>query len=501
MIKTRFNYTIYAILLLLVYFTKNGLAQTPFRKGPASAEEIKYARETLEVDMNNFKSHRNFIIAMGIINPLVIDQYKKWMKKYPKNVNIPLFAGTVYYNMEMPQAKDFLLKSAVMNPKNPEVWYMLSRDASTRGQKKIGIEYLKKAMLADSTNLDYAFYYLNTFKDGDPNEYKQKVLDFVNRFPTDWHGAQALYWLAENTIDIGTQINYFEELHKRYSPLKFDWSASGMVHLTDIYLQTNPLKALDLINEMGDEKDWEIRKQIAETLINIKQLEQDQKYNDALTQLNLVKLPRFNYINDFIALKKSYLQEKNGNVKIAYDSLVVKFAKLPSDQLYSGLKLYGKKLGKDSLQIANDIDTLRNSTAVAAYPFELELYTSKGKLSLESLKGKVVLLTFWFPNCGPCRAEFPHFEAVLNKFKGQSVAYIGINVLVEQDQYVIPMLKNTKFSFIPLKGSNEFAAEHYGVKGEPENFLIDKNGKIIFKNFTIDESNRNTLELMISALL
>jgi len=148
-----------------------------------------------------------------------------------------------------------------------------------------------------------------------------------------------------------------------------------------------------------------------------------------------------------------------------------------------------------------DIETIRNSTAIPAYPFELGLYTSDGKLGLEGLKGKVVLLTFWFPGCGPCREEFPHFQAVIDKFKGNDVVYVGINVFPEQDPYVIPLMENAKYSFIPLRGTSAFAAKYFGVDGEPENFLIDKDGKIIFKHFRINNTNHRTLELMISSLL
>jgi hypothetical protein len=63
------------------------------------------------------------------------------------------------------------------------------------------------------------------------------------------------------------------------------------------------------------------------------------------------------------------------------------------------------------------------------------------------------------------------------------------------------LLKNTHYSFIPLRGTREFAAKYYNVQGEPENFLIDKNGKIIFQDFRIDSSNERTLEMMISSLL
>jgi thiol-disulfide isomerase/thioredoxin len=230
-------------------------------------------------------------------------------------------------------------------------------------------------------------------------------------------------------------------------------------------------------------------------------LDQIKNYNGAFTELNQVKLPRFNYIDDFIALKKASLQEKAGDVKIAYDSLAEKFAKLPTDQLNAALELYGKEMGKDKEQITNDIKTIRNGKAVAAYPFNLGLYNNNDSLNLNELKGKVVLLTFWFPGCGPCRAEFPHFQAVINKFNRKDIVYIGINVTPEQDPYVVPFMKNTGYSFIPLRGSQEFAGKNYAVQGEPENFLIDKDGKIVFKDFRIDQKNHRTLELMMASLL
>ncbi|HEY5327790.1 MAG TPA: redoxin domain-containing protein, partial [Mucilaginibacter sp.] len=415
--------------------------------------------------------------------------------------NFPLAIGTAYYDAEMPQAKEFLLKAAAMEPKNAKVWSMLSIDAYRWGQTGLSTEYMRKATQADPSDAGYAFDYLWSFKDSDPNDYQQKVFDFVKRFPTSERGAQALFWLAERAKNRNDKVNYFEALRKLYPPQKFRWSAGGMIELGDIYLQTDPEKALVLINDMGDDKDWQMRKQVAGSLLQINKLEREQNYKDAIIILNQVKLPAYNQIKDFIALKKAVLQEKAGDVKAAYDSLSVKFAKLPTDQLDTALELYGRKIGKDKVQVAKDIQTIRNSTAIPAYPFELDLYTGNGKLNLKDLKGKVVLLTFWFPGCGPCENEFPHFQAVINEFKGDDVVYVGINVLPEQDPYVIPFVENNKYSFIPLRGNPEFARKNYGIRAEPGNFLIDKDGKIIFSRFLIDNANQRTLELMISSLL
>ncbi len=499
--KNKLKHFIYTPLLIIALYRGPATAQRLVRIGPAPAEQIAKARAAVILNMESIGAHKNYVYALNLDNPLLIPQYKAWMKKYPQNINIPLTIGTIYYNAEMSEAKEFLLQAAKIDPNNAQIWFMLAGDAFNRAQTDLSNEYIKKATLLDPSNADYASRYLFSFRNGNQEEYKQKVFDFVKSFPTDESGAEALYWLGEDATDINEKINYLEKLRELYPPKEFNWSSSGMIGLADAYLQTDPEKALVLINSMGGDKDWQMRKKVAESLIQAGKLEQMKNYNEALTVLNQVILPRFNYIDDFIALKKASLQEKAGDIKIAYDNLAKKFANLPTDEVYAALELYGKEIGKDKEQITTDIKTIRNSKSVAAYPFNLGLYSSKDSLNLNNLKGKVVLLTFWFPGCGPCRAEFPHFQAVISKFKSGDVAYVGINVAPEQDPYVAPLIKNAGYSFVPLRGSHEFARKNYAVQGEPENFLIDKEGKIIFKNFRIDQKNHRTLELMITSLL
>jgi len=131
----------------------------------------------------------------------------------------------------------------------------------------------------------------------------------------------------------------------------------------------------------------------------------------------------------------------------------------------------------------------------------LGLYTSDKKAALADYKGKVVLLTFWFPGCGPCRAEFPHFENVLKRFQGKNIVYLAVNVDPIQDDYVLPFLQGTGYSFVPLRGTAEWAAQTYKVSGQPTNFLIDGHGRIVFSNFQISENNERKLELMIASML
>ena len=499
--KNSLKYEAAAIILFIVFSSVRIWAQTPNRMGPASADEIKKALIVVEANLDSLEAHKAYIFAMGMKNPLLPDQYEVWMKKYPENINVPLAIGTVYYKATMPQPKDFLLKAAAMNPKNAKVWDMLATDASIRGQSDLLREYLRNATLAEPSNAIYAYSYAKSFENADRNTYKEKVFDFVRRFPEDESGAWAIFGLAMSATDLNDRILHFEELRKLYPPQKFKWTASRLEGLVDAYLQTDPGKAITVIREVGGGDYWRTRKQVAESFNEIDKLKKGQNYSGAMVKLDQIKVPGSNDINDLIALKRAYLRDKSGDVKSAYDSLSIRFARLPTDALHNGLELYGKKLGRNKERVVKDIELIRNSKAIAAHPFKLGLYTSNDTLNLSALKGKVVLLTFWFPACGPCLAEFPHFQTVVDSFKGDSLVYIGINVLPSQDGFVLPFMENHKFSFIPLRGSWSFARQHYGVQGAPSNFLIDKDGKIIFKNFTIGNENHRALELMISSLL
>src|SRR2546429_463365 len=55
-----------------------------------------------------------------------------------------------------------------------------------------------------------------------------------------------------------------------------------------------------------------------------------------------------------------------------------------------------------------------------------------GKLSLGSLKGKVVLLDFWAQWCEPCKKELPELEKLAKDYAGR-VIVVGVNIDKQRD--------------------------------------------------------------------
>lgn len=88
------------------------------------------------------------------------------------------------------------------------------------------------------------------------------------------------------------------------------------------------------------------------------------------------------------------------------------------------------------------------------------------------------------------------------KFDTSKLAYIGINIAPTQNDYVLPFLKSSGHTFTPLEessGRDKGNLENHN--SAPTNFLIDQEGRIVFRDFLIDDTNEETLEGIISGLI
>lgn len=123
-------------------------------------------------------------------------------------------------------------------------------------------------------------------------------------------------------------------------------------------------------------------------------------------------------------------------------------------------------------------------TAIDALAPDFEGMTPDGKiLKLSSFKGKYVLIDFWASWCGPCRQENPNVVKVYNQYKSKGFEILGVSLDQEREKWVgaIAEDKLTWPHVSDLKGWRSTIAGLYGVQGIPQNFLIDKEGKIMAK--------------------
>ena len=120
-------------------------------------------------------------------------------------------------------------------------------------------------------------------------------------------------------------------------------------------------------------------------------------------------------------------------------------------------------------------------------------------LSLESLRGKVVMLNFWASWCRPaCYEEAPALERTWREYKDKGVVVVGIDIQ-DRDEAARTFLTEFGHSFPNAPDPAGRVAVDYGVYGVPETFFIDRKGRVRFKHVgaLTDELARQRLDTLL----
>ena len=99
------------------------------------------------------------------------------------------------------------------------------------------------------------------------------------------------------------------------------------------------------------------------------------------------------------------------------------------------------------------------------------------KARLESLRGHPVVVNQWASWCGPCRAEFPHFQR-LSRTLGKRVAFIGVDSM-DNDGDATAFLKRYPVVYPSyIDGDGKVAQVFNGVGPLPKTIFYSRSGKL-----------------------
>ncbi len=117
---------------------------------------------------------------------------------------------------------------------------------------------------------------------------------------------------------------------------------------------------------------------------------------------------------------------------------------------------------------------------------------------LAALKGKVVVVNFWFIDCPPCRVEIPGLNKLVKEFAQKDVVFLA---LANDDEKALKeFLKKTPFEY--TIGTKTYdIAKLYGVEGFPTHVVIDRNGMNIGQLVGGSEKRHEDLRPLIERAL
>ena len=113
------------------------------------------------------------------------------------------------------------------------------------------------------------------------------------------------------------------------------------------------------------------------------------------------------------------------------------------------------------------------------------------KVSLDSFKGKAVLINFWATWCAPCKIETPWLVELRNQYASQGFEILGISTEGDDLQpgdkegwakdkaAIAKFVEQEKMPYPVLIDGDSIAKPYGGLDELPTSFFVDRNGTVV----------------------
>ncbi len=99
------------------------------------------------------------------------------------------------------------------------------------------------------------------------------------------------------------------------------------------------------------------------------------------------------------------------------------------------------------------------------------------EVTLNELRGQVVIVNFWASWCPPCREEAAYLEQTWRKYKDKGVVFIGVDY-VDTEKEALDYIQEFDITYINGPDVGTRISQAYNIQGVPETFFVSKNGEL-----------------------
>jgi cytochrome c biogenesis protein CcmG/thiol:disulfide interchange protein DsbE len=131
------------------------------------------------------------------------------------------------------------------------------------------------------------------------------------------------------------------------------------------------------------------------------------------------------------------------------------------------------------------------------WPPSLRPALADGRVRLDELRGRPLVINFWASWCIPCREEAPALAASARAHAGE-VAFLGLDI---QDftSDARKFLRKHDVPYVSVRDSSSGSYTAYGLTGVPETYYVDPQGRII--EHSVGAVSRRELEEQIAKIV
>ena len=132
----------------------------------------------------------------------------------------------------------------------------------------------------------------------------------------------------------------------------------------------------------------------------------------------------------------------------------------------------------------------------AAPALHVKQWVGNTPVTLESAKGKVLVVEFWATWCAPCRQTIPQINALHKKYNDKDAIFVG---LTEEDEATAKKFMGTMAMDYHIgldNGGKTNDAYMKSIPGIPHAFVIDREGKVVWHGHPLARLDRVVEQLV-----